>query len=105
MITLPVVSCDGCGECCRHQVMPPFVRFDGDPEWERLKASRPDLAAGIEAEIARKTREDDWPDDAPCFWFDIDTGRCRHYEDRPQICRDFEVGCEDCIRYRDDAGI
>lgn len=109
-ISLPVLSCDGCGECCRHQVMPPFVPdFFGpdlrNDEFDAFKRDWPELAAGLKAEYERKTRENDWPDDAPCFWFDQATGRCKHYEARPEICRDFEVGCDDCLRYREEAGI
>jgi Fe-S-cluster containining protein len=36
----------------------------------------------------------------PCIWLKSD-GTCRHYEHRPQVCRDFEVGCKACLRFRE----
>lgn len=39
----------------------------------------------------------------PCYWFDMNTRRCVEYNHRPQICRDFEVGCNACINYRENA--
>ena len=35
-----------------------------------------------------------------CLWLDRENNRCRHYEWRPQICRDFEVGSRDCHSWR-----
>lgn len=40
-----------------------------------------------------------------CVWLDPATLRCRHYEFRPQACRDFEVGSLLCRLSRDDEGI
>ena len=48
-----------------------------------------DLLAGNERE------------DPACIWFDQDTGHCRHHEHRPSVCREFEVGSEDCIEWRE----
>jgi len=44
-------------------------------------------------------------DDIPCVWFDEDQARCRHYEQRPQACRDFEIGGTLCRLSRHDAGL
>jgi Fe-S-cluster containining protein len=41
----------------------------------------------------------------PCLWYDPQTRQCRHYEYRPQICRDFEAGNFHCLRMRFDQGI
>jgi Fe-S-cluster containining protein len=42
----------------------------------------------------------------PCAWLDLETRQCLHYDDRPQICRDFERGSQECRlarwRYRID---
>jgi len=38
-------------------------------------------------------------DDA-CFWFDMESRKCKHHEFRPRVCRDFEVGSEPCIEWR-----
>ena len=51
-------------------------------------------------------RTNDFPPEgkAYCIWFDPDTKGCSHYEHRPMICREFEVGGEDCLRIRGKAG-
>jgi Fe-S-cluster containining protein len=33
----------------------------------------------------------------PCFWLDLKTRRCKHHEYRPSVCRDFKIGCNDCV--------
>lgn len=98
---LPAInSCDDCGACCRTQVMPPFVHLDEDEEWRQFKDEQPKLASEIEAEIDRKRRENDWPDEAPCLWYDTETKRCLNYEHRPSICSDFEISSEACLGWR-----
>jgi uncharacterized protein len=37
----------------------------------------------------------------PCIWHDGATGRCRHYEWRPDPCRDAPVGGESCRFWRE----
>lgn len=100
-------SCDGCGgQCCRHMVMPPFVpyfehtMFLKNEEFSSLKRRRPDLVAELKAEYERKQREHDWPEEAPCLWLDQATGRCKHYAERPEICRDFDRGSPECLTFR-----
>jgi Fe-S-cluster containining protein len=34
--------------------------------------------------------------DHPCCWYDPATRRCRNYDYRPEACRDFEPGTEEC---------
>jgi Fe-S-cluster containining protein len=36
----------------------------------------------------------------PCYWWDPETKGCAHYENRPQLCRDFIVGCDSCFAFR-----
>ena len=38
--------------------------------------------------------------DGPCFWYDIETKLCKHHQYRPNVCRDFKVGCSDCLQWR-----
>jgi Fe-S-cluster containining protein len=38
--------------------------------------------------------------DGPCYWFDMETRRCRHHEHRPKVCRDFETGSQQCHEWR-----
>jgi hypothetical protein len=84
--------CRGCGACCLHLGWPPFYRTR-DRHWKRLVRERPDLVAEIER--ARK-RADIYGEHGPCIWFDRATRRCRHYDYRPEVCRDYEPGAEDC---------
>lgn len=41
----------------------------------------------------------------PCVWLDLETKRCRHYELRPPVCREFVPGNEVCLEDRELAGI
>jgi Fe-S-cluster containining protein len=95
-------NCDTCnGACCRHVVSPPFYGA-GDPTWERLQTERPDLVAEMFADLQRRKDAGlatmDY--EAPCHWLDRDSGKCRHYDLRPEICRDYDVGDEPCIKAR-----
>jgi Fe-S-cluster containining protein len=44
-------------------------------------------------------------EELPCLWFDAETLRCRHYDYRPPMCREFEVSEEDCLAWRKRCGI
>ena len=104
---LPVIeSCNGCGACCLVATSPPFRRmFDEDTEeWGRLRWERPDLAGGILAADRARRASGDPSYGTPCLWFDAETRRCRHYDQRPGACRVFEVGGEDCRDMRRRAG-
>ena len=53
------------------------------------------------------TEQDQWGgwvmkrlDDGLCAALDRTTFRCRIYSHRPTICRDFEMGGDDCIEVR-----
>lgn len=85
------VDCNGCGLCCMNQPCPPFCG-DGDPSRAECP---PELLAEIEAYIFSSR----YNESHPCFWLD-GYGRCRHYEHRPEICRDYEVGGESCLAER-----
>jgi len=37
----------------------------------------------------------------PCYWLDPVTRKCTKYDHRPQLCRDFEVESESCLRFRE----
>lgn len=36
----------------------------------------------------------------PCLWYDAETRQCKHYEHRPEVCREFEMGGDDCLEMR-----
>jgi len=66
----------------------------------------PALLAELQALVDDWQKNNTWlPDDAPCIWLDQATGKCKHYEHRPDVCRDFEVGGAGCIRRRVEAGL
>lgn len=91
MNQLPVIDCAGCGVCCTYMRTPPFIVNEIDRIPENLQ--REVLKAVYEPLTVR-------PDDSPCLWFDRITRQCKHYDLRPAICREFEVGGTDCLRVR-----
>jgi len=40
-------------------------------------------------------------DDHACIWLDQEAMRCRYHEFRPSICREFEIGSDDCRSWRE----
>lgn len=104
MIELPVKSCEGCGACCRHLTLPLFVPGPGG-DMERFECEHPELAAELRAEVERRDREDDWTDEGPCFWYDAATGRCKHHDARPDVCRAYRVRSPSCVEARELYGI
>jgi Fe-S-cluster containining protein len=106
-LELPMVApanCDGCGACCMHMGYPPFVGMfnyaarNGDPEWLSLTA---ELAAETRQGAVDRRGEQE----LPCVWLDLSTRKCKHYELRPRICRDFEIGEPSCHKFRKERGI
>lgn len=116
---LPVVSCEGCGLCCTYMGTPPgystFFLYPGEmqksDEWRldylRLMDApvevREELRAYYE-DVQQGKLEDRTLYDVPCLWFDERTRKCKHYEWRPDVCREFKVGEEDCLRVRQAGG-
>jgi Fe-S-cluster containining protein len=105
---LPVVTesdCKGCGACCRHVGHPMFMRWvdehgkehSEDPYWLAL----PEPLKRRHRLYMRLLEESGIGDDygLPCYWLEPD-GTCRHYEYRPDCCRDFEMGEERCLWFR-----
>ncbi|QEG23119.1 Flagellin N-methylase [Mariniblastus fucicola] len=39
--------------------------------------------------------------DGPCIWLDQETRLCKHHLHRPNVCRDFETGCGECLQWRE----
>lgn len=111
MSNLTVLNCDGCGHCCRNQPLPPmysayFYDHESLLTHEEIMwiDTLPDEAANELATAVHDTVDGIRSEDEPCFWL-TDDGKCKHYEHRPQICRDFEMGGEDCLRMRAEAGL
>ena len=87
-------TCDDCGACCMHMNLVPLSGwcFDSDSplsaeEENQLQDVLHGMCGG--------------DDETPCIWLDRLTGRCKHYEKRPPVCREFEVGSEACLLHRD----
>lgn len=49
----------------------------------------------------RRVLAGDYDPDGDCIWLDPNTRRCRWYEHRPQICRDYEMGGASCLAERE----
>ena len=123
MIPLPTVdqnvSCDDCGgSCCRKVGSPPGWLFDitaaakeqaaGMP---RCSWTRSEWGASLPEELFDEmliyvtTDGRRYDRGLPCLWLDEATGRCRHYDLRPDVCKEFDVGGEDCIESRRREGV
>ncbi|MAE64852.1 MAG: zinc/iron-chelating domain-containing protein [Phycisphaeraceae bacterium] len=79
-------DCNHCALCCRYVNVPPFTYRDGDAPPEPLRR---------EIETFEQSRRLANVFDT-CIWLDPDTLRCRHYEDRPRACRNFELDGATC---------
>jgi Fe-S-cluster containining protein len=114
---LPVITpadCKGCGACCRHVGHPMFGPLIDEATGRQLPAPLLDpefvaLPRHLRRELVEYRRfllARDIGDDFgwPCIWLKPD-GTCRHYEHRPRVCRDFELGGEACLRFRREQGI
>jgi len=94
--SLPILeSCDGCGACCRTVSVPPF-RIDHVVDEPHERQVPQDL---IE-EFLPAWHVRLFVEASPCLWFDEATRLCRHYELRPQACRDFERNSPSCCEVR-----
>lgn len=88
--TRPGVRCSDCQACCcRLEVM--LISDTGVP------GRYVDVDAWGGEVMARL--EDGW-----CAALDRDSMRCSIYERRPEICRAFEMGGEECLAERVSAG-
>ena len=74
----------------------------GHPMWLRDEQEWIDLPVVMKDEhiryLASIADSDDYGE--PCYWLDQDTKRCKHHDRRPAVCRDFEIGGDDCRRLR-----
>lgn len=94
---LPLIqSCDSCGACCIRTPVPPFQPGEEESlnvpaEW--LKPVQERIAADQQFDLIA------------CVWLDPESRRCRHYDFRPQACRDFEINSDLCRLSRWDEGL
>lgn len=103
--SLPLVTnCDNCGACCTEQEALPvgwYLGSLGDPT-----TLPSELLAELKA-MAEEFNKTGWPKGTACVWYDAETKRCKHYEYRPETCREENVvpGNESCLRWRKLKGI
>ena len=90
--------CNKCGVCCNHLEIPPFYGPD-DPSFIRLPQR---LKDEIDEYIYSPLYKGE---DIPCIWLDRSSGKCKNYEHRPNICKNFLVGSESCRGMRIDVGL
>jgi uncharacterized protein len=96
-------SCEGCGLCCEGIGSPVL-----------LYASRPDIAGphfyrpeGLPDKLIQEIDDSflglarGQEPQTKCLWFDANQRRCRHYEWRPQVCIDYELGGDACLIERE----
>ena len=88
-------ACENCGICCLAFPLPPF-----DANEEVVRAS-----AELRQQVDDYARSGRYRDSAPCCWLDLTSGKCRHHEMRPTLCRWFVPGGVACNELRRTAGL
>lgn len=100
-------NCDGCCSCCMEQGSPPgYAAVLLNPDAWPIDTG--DHARVAELPLSAKNDLDQYllgldrrsHPEGPCCWLDTKSRRCRYYEHRPQICREFEVGSFECREWR-----
>lgn len=99
-------DCQDCGVCCLHMGYPPYIEGSATQTAEQYWTDLPDH---LRTELVEYRNQYQHPTngelDGPCFWFDTRTKLCKNHKYRPSVCRDFKVGCKDCVGWRDHYGI
>jgi Fe-S-cluster containining protein len=111
-------TCDGCGACCWEQESPPMYHFilkrleglecggiafyeEHCPEdLKRVRALPEELKQELR-DYSATLKESGHPNDNICIWFDESTRNCKHYDLRPEVCREFEIGGSYCRTWRE----
>ncbi|MBM82889.1 MAG: zinc/iron-chelating domain-containing protein [Planctomycetaceae bacterium] len=96
-------SCDDCGLCCEGIGSPVLLYASRGDDSEPHPYRPDDLPAELLDEInfhfsglARGQEPQE-----RCLWYDTDSRRCRHYQWRPQVCRDYALGGDACLLERE----
>jgi Fe-S-cluster containining protein len=100
-----VVNCENCGACCMEQNTPPgyLVVIFNPANWP-VEFGDHDRVTQLPEE-ARAAIVNQGNGSCPCCWLDLERMRCRWYEHRPQVCRNFVPGSEACLSWRDNYDI
>jgi Fe-S-cluster containining protein len=106
--------CNNCGLCCMHMRTPPFIGVT-DPRWQAMPQElRDELSVWLSYDEKKKKvveaprytlAQRKYGDDLPCLWLNVATGKCRHYEFRPDVCRDYQPGNGSCRELRRSVGL
>lgn len=99
---LQPASCDDCGLCCEG-IGSPVLAYASRPAFGDDHPFRPAglptaLIQEIDEHFAGLSRGQE-PQER-CLWFDAQRRRCKHYDWRPQICRDYERAGTACLLRR-----
>lgn len=73
------------------------------PDYDLFKAMPPELVQSLRDyyDAVDAGALDRAEHAVPCLWFDTEAKRCRHYEHRPEACREAVVpGDEHCNEFR-----
>jgi Fe-S-cluster containining protein len=96
-------TCDDCGLCCTG-IGSPVLLYVSHPG---VSGAHPFRPAGLPEALIHEIDEHflgmfrgQEPQDQ-CLWFEAETRRCRHYDWRPQVCRDYELGGDACLAQRE----
>lgn len=85
-LNMEAVSCSSCkAVCCRLQVI-----LIGDPDVPESMTEQSEWGGDV-----MRRESDGW-----CTALDRTTMRCTIYAQRPQVCRDYEMGGGECVDER-----
>jgi Fe-S-cluster containining protein len=95
-------TCDDCGLCCQG-VGSPVMVYQSRPDIAGPHPARPPdlpqpLIEEIDAHFLGLARG--YEPQESCLWYDPEARCCKHYEWRPPICRQYELGGQDCRKLR-----
>ncbi len=98
---LTIADCGGCGVCCMHMGYPAFLNGSETQADEEYSTSLPiDLKTELLHFIAAYQPPPVGDLDGPCVWFDMQSRGCKHHAHRPRVCRDFAIGSQGCLDWR-----
>jgi uncharacterized protein len=104
LTVLQPATCDKCGLCCEGIGSPVALYATR----RGLESDHPFRPLGLPQELIREIDEHflglfrGQEPQEQCLWYNPATRRCRHYEWRPQVCRDYELGGSACLALRRD---
>lgn len=104
---LPAIKdCNDCGACCTQQEALPLGWYLGVTPLGNPASLPPAILEELR-QLAEHFDQVGWPGNGePCVWYDQATKQCKHYEHRPDICRDtVKVGDDSCRRWRQELGV